>query len=73
MGFAQLAITDLAREYHLSVEEIFRYCDQLGITYKNQDTCLALEDAKAVIQHILSQNCQSSGISGDKNLTEYPN
>jgi len=55
-------MTDLAREYHLSVEEIFGYCDQLEVTYKNQDTCLALEDAKAVIQHILSQNSQSSGI-----------
>jgi hypothetical protein len=66
MGFAQLAITDIAAEYHLSVEDVFQYCDQLGITYKNQDTCLALEDAKAVIQQILSQNSQFSETNRDK-------
>lgn len=61
MGFAQLSITAIAEEYNLSVEEVFRYCQQMGITYKNQDTCLALEDAKAVIQQILSQSHQPSG------------
>mgnify|MGYP006424947675 CR=1 FL=1 len=59
MGFAQLSITAIAEEYNISVEEVFRYCQQMGITYKNQDTCLALEDAKAVIQKILSH--QPSG------------
>ena len=60
MGFAQLLITDIAQEYQLPVEAVFQYCNELGIRYKNQDTCLALEEAKAVIQQILSSQCQSS-------------
>ena len=56
MGFADLSIADIAAEYDLSVEKVFQLCDQLGISYKNQQTCLALEDAKAVISHILSES-----------------
>lgn len=41
MGFAQLSITDIAQEYQLPVEAVFQYCNELGIRYKNQDTCLA--------------------------------
>jgi DNA-binding MurR/RpiR family transcriptional regulator len=55
MGFADLSIADIAAEYHLSVETVFHLCDQLGVTYKNQQTNLALEDAKAIISRILSQ------------------
>lgn len=54
MGFADLSIADLAAEYNLPVENIFQLCDRLKITYKNEDTCLALEDAKAVITRILA-------------------
>jgi len=53
MGFADLSITDIAAEYDLTVQAVFDLCDQLGIAYKNQDTNLALEDAKAVIMQIL--------------------
>lgn len=56
MGFADLSIADIAAEYNLSVENVFQLCDQMGISYKNQQTCLALEDAKAVISHILSKS-----------------
>ena len=55
MGFADLSIADIANEYDLRVETVFHLCDRLEITYKNQETCLALEDAKAVISDILSQ------------------
>ena len=60
MGFADLSIADIATEYNLSVEEIFRLCNQMGINYKNQETCLALEDAKAIISQILSRQTPSS-------------
>ncbi|MGL5034779.1 MAG: translation initiation factor IF-2 [Microcystaceae cyanobacterium] len=55
MGFADLSIADIAAEYNLPVETVFHLCDQLGVTYRNQQTNLALEDAKAIIAHILSQ------------------
>ncbi|MGF1482259.1 MAG: translation initiation factor IF-2 [Cyanophyceae cyanobacterium] len=55
MGFAELSIADIAAEYDLAVEDVFHLCDRSGITYKNEQTCLALEDAKAVIAQILSE------------------
>jgi hypothetical protein len=55
MGFADLSIADIAAEYNLPVETVFHLCDQLGVTYRNQQTNLALEDAKAIIAQILSQ------------------
>jgi len=55
MGFADLSIADIAAEYNLPGSAVFHICDQLGVNYKNQQTKLALEDAKAVIAHILSQ------------------
>lgn len=55
MGFADLSIADIANEYNLSVEAVFRLCDRLGIAYKDQTTNLALEDAKAIISLILSR------------------
>ncbi len=60
MGFADLSIADIAAEYNLSVKAVFHLCDQLGVTYKNQQTNLALEDAKAVIVQILSHQSQSN-------------
>lgn len=54
MGFAELSVAEIAAAYNLPVEQLFALCDQLNIAYKNQYTCLALEDAKAVILKILS-------------------
>lgn len=54
MGFADLSIADIAAEYDLPVETVFCLCEGLGVAYKNQQTNLALEDAKAVISQILS-------------------
>ena len=59
MGFADLSIAEIAAEYNLPVEQIFALCDRLKIAYKNQYTCLALEDAKAVILKILSAQSNS--------------
>lgn len=55
MGFADLSINDIAAEYNLPVETVFQLCDQLKVGYKDQQTNLALEDAKAVISLILAQ------------------
>ena len=55
MGFAELSIADIAAEYNLEVKQIFHLCDRLKIVYKNQATCLALEDAKAIINIILAE------------------
>jgi len=63
MGFADLSITDIAAEYDLTVQAIFDLCDRLGIAYKNQDTHLALEDAKAVITEILQSPKATPGPS----------
>jgi hypothetical protein len=41
-------------------------CDQLGISYKDRQTNLALEDAKAIISLILSQR---SGVTASKTET----
>ena len=55
MGFADLSIAEIAEDYHLPVEEILRLCDQLGIAYRNPQTRLALEDAKALISSAIAQ------------------
>lgn len=55
MGFADLSIAEIAAEYDLPPEEVFRLCEQLQIAYKTQETRLALEDAKAIISKILSE------------------
>lgn len=55
MGFAELSIATLAAEYGLSPAEVCALCDRLEIAYGDSSTCLALEDAKAVILAILSQ------------------
>lgn len=55
MGFADLSIAEIAAEYDLPAEDVFHLCQQLGITYKTQETRLALEDAKAIISKILSK------------------
>lgn len=55
MGFADLSIAEIADEYELPTQEVCHLCEQMGIAYKNQQTRLALEDAKAVISKILSK------------------
>ena len=55
MGFADLSIAEIAAEYELPIQEVCHLCEQMGIAYKNQQTRLALEDAKAVISEILSK------------------
>jgi predicted DNA-binding protein YlxM (UPF0122 family) len=64
MGFADLSIQSIATEYDLNVQSVFDLCDRLGIAYKNQETNLALEDAKAVIMQILHRQ-QSTAGEGD--------
>lgn len=63
MGFADLSIVDIAAEYDLTIQAVFDLCDQLGIAYKNQETHLALEDAKAVITEILHRSPTDSTAS----------
>lgn len=58
MGFADLSIAEIAQDYNLSVEEVFQLCQHLGIAYKNQQTRLALEDAKAILSMIVSQKSE---------------
>lgn len=62
MGFADLSIAEIAADYNLPEEDVLALCNQLGIAYKNPQTRLALEDAKAIISEILSQ--QHSSTSG---------
>ncbi|ACK71512.1 conserved hypothetical protein [Gloeothece citriformis PCC 7424] len=66
MGFADLSIADIAAEYNLPVETVFQLCEQLGVSYKNQQTNLALEDAKAIISIILAQRADQSVEKAEK-------
>ena len=76
MGFADLSIADIAAQYDLQVETLFRLCeialrgsevDRLNISYKNEATCLALEDAKMVILEILS----AKTVKDDESQTDW--
>ncbi|BAY44544.1 hypothetical protein SAMD00079811_21440 [Scytonema sp. HK-05] len=55
MGFADLSIAEIAADYSVSVEKVLSICDKLLIAYKNPQTRLALEDAKAIISQIVSE------------------
>ncbi len=55
MGFADLSIAEIASDHDTSVAEVMSLCDRMGIAYKNQNTRLALEDAKAIISAIMAQ------------------
>ena len=59
MGFAELSIADIAAEYQLEEQTVFELCDRFKINYKNERTCLALEDAKTVILEILALKTDS--------------
>ena len=54
MGFAELSIADIAAEYNIKEQAVFELCDRFKINYKNERTCLALEDAKIIIMEILA-------------------
>ena len=54
MGFAELSIANIAAEYDLKNQAVFELCDRFKIGYKNEHTCLALEDAKVIIMEILA-------------------
>lgn len=60
MGFAELSIADIAAEYDLEEQAVFKLCDRFKINYKNERTCLALEDAKAIIMEILAAKSSSN-------------
>lgn len=59
MGFADLSIAEIAVDYNTSVAEVLQLCDRLGIAYKNPQTRLALEDAKAIISEIMARRNRS--------------
>ncbi|MFB2837229.1 translation initiation factor IF-2 [Floridanema evergladense] len=67
MGFANLSIAEIAADYDTAVTEVFQICDRLGIPYKNPQTRLALEDAKAIISEIMAQS-QDSGTNHQEDL-----
>jgi hypothetical protein len=69
MGFADLSIAEIAADYNLPAVEVMVLCDRLGIAYKNHQTRLALEDAKAVISQILSQRQSSEASDRQGNRT----
>lgn len=60
MGFAELSIADIAAEYQIEEQEVFELCDRFKIDYKNERTCLALEDAKTIILKILTNKNNSA-------------
>ncbi|QIZ71517.1 translation initiation factor IF-2 [Oxynema aestuarii] len=55
MGFADLSIAEIARDYNVPVEDVLRLCDQLAIAYKTPQTRLALEDAKAIMSELVAR------------------
>jgi predicted DNA-binding protein YlxM (UPF0122 family) len=59
MGFAELSIADIAAEYQIEEQAVFELCDRFNINYKNERTCLALEDAKTIILEILAAKTNS--------------
>ncbi len=59
MGFAELSIADIAAEYQIKEQKVFELCDRFKINYKNERTCLALEDAKTIIMEILAAKTNS--------------
>ena len=59
MGFAELSIADIAAEYAIEPQTVFELCDRFKVNYKDERTCLALEDAKAIIMEILATQSNS--------------
>lgn len=59
MGFADISIQEIAEDFNVQVDEVFRLCNEMGISYKHSQTRLALEDAKAIMSHLLVQQQNS--------------
>ncbi|MGK7923600.1 MAG: translation initiation factor IF-2 [Trichodesmium sp.] len=59
MGFADISIQEIAEDFNVQIDEVFRLCHQMGISYKHSQTRLALEDAKAIMSHLLAQKQNS--------------
>ncbi|MEB3339755.1 translation initiation factor IF-2 [Okeania sp.] len=59
MGFADISIQEIAEDFNVHINEVLRLCDQMKISYKNSQTRLALEDAKAIMSHLLAQQLKS--------------
>lgn len=60
MGFADISIQEIAEDFNVHVDEVLRLCNQMGISYKHSQTRLALEDAKAIMSHLLAQEQKSN-------------
>lgn len=60
MGFADISIQEIAEDFNVHVDEVLRLCDQMGISYKHSQTRLALEDAKAIMSHLLAEQQKSN-------------
>ncbi|MDY7003644.1 MAG: translation initiation factor IF-2 [Cyanobacteriota bacterium] len=60
MGFADISIQEIAEDFNVHVDEVIRLCDQMKISYKHPQTRLALEDAKAIMSHLLAQEQKSN-------------
>ena len=54
MGFAELSVAAIAAKYDIEEQAVFQPSDRFKINYKNERTCLALEDAKTIIMEILA-------------------
>ncbi|MCL2930154.1 MAG: translation initiation factor IF-2 [Trichodesmium sp. MAG_R01] len=59
MGFADISVQEIAEDFNVHVNEVLRLCDQMRISYKHSQTRLALEDAKAIMSHLLAQQQKS--------------
>ena len=54
MGFAELSIADIAAKCNIEERSVFQPSDRFKINYKNEHTCLALQDAKTIIREIMA-------------------
>ncbi len=59
MGFADISIQEIAEDFNVHVDEVLRLCDQMKIYYQHSQTRLALEDAKAIMFHLVAQKKKS--------------
>lgn len=55
MGFADLPIAEIAKDYSMAVAKVFSLYNQLDIACKCQKAYWALENAKAIMAQISSE------------------
>lgn len=53
MGFADLSILGIAKDYQRSPDAVMALCHRFQLRYETPNTRLPLEDAKAVIKQIV--------------------